>query len=127
MLSERKVKSIIDKITSSEQSSTDVDGKVQIGDRTAAVDADTFLFDIQKSRANLSRKDPDYKPILNRLDISPQFVANTESKQIVKPKRRRTVLKPKNTKPVSKKSNHKMSSNLATILKKKKKELRNAG
>ena len=125
MLSERKVKSIIDKITSSEQSSTDVDGKVQIGDRTAAVDADTFLS--KKSRANLSRKDPDNKPILNRLDISPQFVANTESKQIVKPKRRRTVLKPKNTKPVSKKSNHKMSSNLATILKKKKKELRKAG
>ena len=68
-----------------------------------AVDANTFLFDIQQSRTNLSRKDPDYKRILDRLDISPQLVENTEAKQIVKPKRPRAVLKPKSPKPVSKK------------------------
>ena len=38
--------------------------------------------DIQQSRTNLSRKDPDYKRILDRLDISPQLVENTEAKQI---------------------------------------------
>ena len=67
------------------------------------MDANTFLFDIQQSRANLSRKDPDYKRILDRLDISPHLVENTEAKQIVKPKRPRTVLKPKSPGPVSKK------------------------
>ena len=97
-----KSKSILDKITSIDKISIDDDGKVKIDDRTAAVDANTFLFDIQQSRTNLSRKDPDYKRILDRLDISPQLVENTEAKQIVKPKRPRAVLKPKSPKPVSK-------------------------
>ena len=98
-----KSKSILGKITSSDQISIDDDGKVKIDDRTTTVDANTFLFDIQQSRTNLSRKDPDYKRILDRLDISPQLVENTEAKQIVKPKRPRTVLKPKSPRPVSKK------------------------
>ena len=98
-----KSKSILDKITSSDKISIDDDAKVKIDDRTTAVDANTLLFDIQQSRTNLSRKDPDYKRILDRLDISPQLVENTEAKQIVKPKRPRTVLKPKSPKPVSKK------------------------
>ena len=63
----------------------------------------TFLFDIQQSRTNLSRRDPDYKRILDRLDISPQLVENTEAKHIVKPKRPKTVLKPRSPKPVPKK------------------------
>jgi len=99
-----KSKSILDKITSSDKISIDDDGKVKIDDRTTSVDANTFLFDIQQSRTNLSRKDPDYKRILDRLDISPQLVENTEAKQIVKPKRPKTVLKPKSPKPVSKKA-----------------------
>ena len=97
-----KSKSIMDKITSSDKISID-DGKVKIDDRTTAVDENTFLFDIQQSRTNRSRKDPDYKRILDRLHISPQLVENTEAKQIVKPKRPRAVLKPKSPKPVSKK------------------------
>ena len=98
-----KSKSILDKISSSDKISIDDDGKVKIDDRTTTVDANTFLFDIQQSRTNLSRKDPDYKRILDRLDISPQLVENTEAKQIVKPKRPRAVLKPKSPKRVSKK------------------------
>ena len=101
--SKKKSKSILDKITSSDKISIDDDGKVKIDDRTTAVDANTFLFDIQQSRTNLSRNDPDYKRILDRPDISPQLVENTEAKQIVKPKRPRTILKPGSSKPVSKK------------------------
>ena len=98
-----KSKSILDKNASSDKSSFDDDGKVKNNDQTTAVDANTFLFDIQQSRTNLSRKNPDNKRILDRLDISPQLVENTEAKQIVKPKRPRAVLKPKSPKPVSKK------------------------
>ena len=98
-----KSMSILDKITSSDKISIDDDGKVKIDDRTTAVDANTFLFDIQQSRSNLSRKDPDYKRKLDTLDISPQLVENTEANKSVKPKRSRAVLKPKSPKPVSKK------------------------
>ena len=98
-----KSKSILDKNASSDKSSFDDDGKVKNNDRTTAVDASTFLFDFQQSRTNISRKNSDNKRILDRLDISPQLVENTEAKQIVKPKRPRAVLKPKSPKPVSKK------------------------
>ena len=97
-----KSKSILDKITSSDKTSIDDDGKVKIDDRTTAVDANTSLFDIQQSRTNLSRKDPDYKRKLGRLEISPQLVENIQAKQIVNPKRPRTVLNSKIPEPVSK-------------------------
>ena len=48
-----KSKSILDKITSSDQVSIDDDGKVKIDDRTTAVDANIFLFDIQQSRTKI--------------------------------------------------------------------------
>ena len=81
-----KSKSILGKITSSDHISIDDDGKVKIDDRATAVDANTFLFDSQQSRTNISRKDPDYKRILDRLDISPQLVGKYRSKADCKAK-----------------------------------------
>ena len=69
----KKEKSVLEKITRSDKISIDDDRKVEFDDRTTLADENTFLFDIQQSRTNMFRKDPDYKRILDRLDISPQL------------------------------------------------------
>ena len=66
------------------------------------MDANAFLFDIQQRGTKISRKDPDYKLILDRLDISPQLVENTEAQQTKKSKRPMTVLNAENPNPISK-------------------------
>ena len=96
---QEKSKSILGKIEASDQVSIDGDGMLKLNDRTTSIDANTFLFDLQQSRTKILDKNPDYKRILENLDISPQMVGNSQAKQVVKPTRTKKIVKPKSPKP----------------------------
>ena len=97
-----KSRSILGKIEQSDKIAINDDGKLELNDRTTSIDANTFLFDLQQNRTKILSKDPDYKNILENLDISPQLIANSQAKQILKPKRLKTVLKAKSPKTTKK-------------------------
>ena len=79
-----KSKPILKKLDESAELSIDNDGTLKIGDRSTTIDATTFLYNLQQPRKRLH--DPDYKTILENLDISPTLVANADAKQLVEPK-----------------------------------------
>ena len=79
-----KSKPILKKLDESAELSIDNDGTLKFGDRSTTIDATTFLYNLQQPRKRLH--DPDYKTILENLDISPTLVANADAKQLVEPK-----------------------------------------
>ena len=79
-----KSKSILKKLQSSSDVSINDEGLIEIDNTPTAIDASNFLFTLQQSTKKLFH--PDYKRILDKNNVSPDLVPNSEAKEIVKPK-----------------------------------------
>ena len=79
-----KSKQILKKLGENADIAINDEGLLEIGERPTSIDATSFLYNLQQTKKQLH--DPEYETILKKLDITPQLVANTYAKQIVKPK-----------------------------------------
>ena len=73
-----KSKPILRKIYDSDKVSISEDGFLKIGDRETSIEATNFLYNLQQPKTHLH--DPDYKKILDKIDISPHLIPNSTAK-----------------------------------------------
>ena len=62
-------------------------------DRATTVEGTNFLYILQQTKKGLHY--PDYKRYLEKVDISPTLVANSDAKMILQPTRSKTIVRPK--------------------------------
>lgn len=79
-----KSKSILEKLQSSPDVSINEEGVIEIDENPTAIDASNFLYTLQQPTKKLHH--PDYKRILEKINVSQDLVPNTEAKEIVRPK-----------------------------------------
>ena len=80
--STRKVPNDIAKISTACSIEIKTEDVLTIGDRPMSIEATTFLYNFKQKIKHLDN--PEYKSISGNLDVSPQLVANNQTKQIVK-------------------------------------------
>ena len=73
-----KSKPILRKIYDSDNVSITEDDFLKIGDRETSIEAINFLYNLQQPKTRL--RDPDYKTILDKIDISPHLIPNSTAK-----------------------------------------------
>ena len=73
-----KSKPILRKIYESADVSINEDGIIKIGDRETSIEATNFLYNLQQPKTGLH--DPDYKKILDKIDVSQHLIANSNAK-----------------------------------------------
>ena len=88
-----KTKPILKKIYEASDVGVNEDGFLTVDDRATTIEATNFLYNLQQTKKGLH--DPDYKRILERIDISPSLVANSDAKKILQPTRSKTKRRPK--------------------------------
>ena len=90
-----KSKPILKKIYDDPDISIDEEGLLKVGDQTTSLEAKNFLFDLQQPKKGLH--DPDYKKILEKLQVSPHLIPNSQAKKIVQSSasRKKVTVKPK--------------------------------
>lgn len=76
-------RTILKKIYDASDISVDDEGFLKIGENTTAIEATNLLYNLQQSQKRLH--DPDYKTILEKLNLPSQLVANSDAKNILKP------------------------------------------
>ena len=88
-----KTKPILTKSYGAPDVEVNEDGFLTVGDRATTIEATNFLYNLQQPKKRLH--DPDYKRILERIDISPSLVANSDAKKILQRTRSKTIVRPK--------------------------------
>ena len=88
-----KTKPILTKSYGAPDVEVNEDGFLTVGDRATTIEATSFLYNLQQPKKRLH--DPDYKRILERIDISPSLVANSDAKKILQRTRSKTIVRPK--------------------------------
>ena len=92
-----KTKHILKKIYDATDVSVNEEGFITIGDRATTIEATNLLYNLQQTKKRLH--DPDYAKILEKVNISPQLVANSDAKKILQPIRQKPGVRPKKKTP----------------------------
>ena len=83
-----KSKTILEKLQSNPDISINEEGVITIDDYPTTIDASNFLYALQQPTKKLYH--PDYKRILEKINISQDLVSNAQAKEIVRPKATKT-------------------------------------
>lgn len=101
-----KSKAISEKLQSTPEITINEEGVIEVDQSPTAIDASNFLYTLQQPTKKLYH--PDYKRILEKVKVSQDLVANSEAKEIVRPKVTKTKIvtlpKSKSGTPTPKKS-----------------------
>ena len=68
------------------------EGFLTVDDRATTIEATNFIYNLQQTKKGLY--DPDYKRISEKINNSPNLVANSNAKQILQPTRSKTKVGP---------------------------------
>ena len=79
-----KSKAILEKLQSNPEITINEEGVIEVGQTPTAIDASNFLYTLQQPTKKLYH--PDYKRILEKVKVTQDLVANSEAKEIVRPK-----------------------------------------
>ena len=69
------------------------DGFLTVDDRATTIEGTNFLYNLQQTNKRLH--DTDYEAVLERIDFSPSFFADCDTKKLLQPAPSRTTVKPK--------------------------------
>ena len=89
---------ILREIEEAEDISINENGMLEVGNRLTLINATSLVYDLQSNKKQLP--DPNYKQILDKLSLTPHFVANSAAKRMTKPTTKTKVVtgKPKTSK-----------------------------
>ena len=76
-----KLKPILRKKYDDPDISINEEGLLTVGDQTTSLEAKNFLFDLQQPKKGLH--DLDYKKILEKLEVSPHVIPNSQAKKLL--------------------------------------------
>ena len=90
-----KSKPILRKIYDDPDISINEEGLLTVGDQTTSLEAKNFLFDLQQPKKGLH--DPDYRRILEKLEVSPHLIPNSQAKKLLQSStgRKKVTVKPR--------------------------------
>ena len=94
-----KSKPILKKIYDDPDITNNEEGLLKVGVQTTSLEAKNFLFDLQQPKKGLH--DPDYKKILEKLQVAPHLIPNSQAKKILQSSssRKKVTIKPKHKNP----------------------------
>ena len=111
-----KSKAILEKLQSNPEITINEEGVIEVGQTPTAIDASNFSYTLQQPTKKLYH--PDYKRILEKVKVSQDLVANSEAKEIVRPKVTKTKIvtlpKSKTGTPTPKKSRKNNEQQIST-------------
>ena len=93
----KKIKANLEKNYEALDVGVSEDGFLIVDDLATTIEAN-FFYNLQQTKKQLH--DPDYKCILERIDVSSSLVANSDAKKILQPTGSKTIVRPKIKTPV---------------------------